>query len=107
MTNQLPVNQPIQPQRKRGLQVTGIVVGGLLTLAPLFAMVRVVFSMKGAMADLQTAGAGDTGVLADHINSILNSTAIGLILCPVGIALLIVSLISFFKRCPRHSRASG
>ncbi len=82
---------------KRRLLIAGIVVGSLLSLAPLFGMLGTVYGMIRAFNVLGNAGVADPRALAGHIATTLDSTAAGLFLFPFGVVILTLSIV-FFAR---------
>ena len=85
---------------KRRLAIAGIVVGALLTAAPLFGVAGTIVGMIRAFNTLGSSGIGDPKALGDSIGVTLFSTVAGLLLCPVGIIVLTLSLI-FLSRLRR------
>ena len=82
---------------KRRLLIAGIVMGALLTLAPVFGLLGTVFGMMRAFDTLGSTGLGDPQALSASIGDTLIATAAGLFLCPVGIVVLTLSLVFFFR----------
>ena len=82
---------------KRGLLIAGIVAGFLLTLGPLWGMLGTVFGILRAFTALGQSGIGDPSVLSANVGEALIATAIGLVACPVGIVLFVVSVIQLDK----------
>jgi MotA/TolQ/ExbB proton channel family len=80
---------------KRQLQITGIVIGSLLTLSPLLGMLGTVIGMMRGFSVLGSSGMKDPGALSGAIGTALFSTAVGLFLCPIGIFTLVISLVFF------------
>lgn len=94
-----PAMQPTKP--KRGLALTGIFVGSLLTLAPIFiGLIGSLIGMMGAFETLGKGGIADPQALSTHIAHVLFSTMAGLVLFPVGIVTLVVSIIFYVRRPP-------
>lgn len=87
-----------------GKWVAGIVIGVLLTLAPLFGLFGIFLGMARAFHALGRAGIADPKGLSIDIHGALISTALGVLLCPIGIIVLTVSLIFFFRA---RSRKGG
>ena len=91
---------------KRRLLIAGIVIGSLLTLAPLFGILGTVFGMMRAFNTLGSSGVGDPAVLSADITTVLFSTAAGVFLFPVGVLILPLSLVFFLRlrtSTPPHS----
>lgn len=82
---------------KRRLLIAGMVIGSLLTLAPLFGLLGAVFGMTRAFKTLGQSGIADPQALSDGIGTSLLSTAAGLFVCPVGVVVLTLSLVFFFR----------
>ena len=82
---------------KRRFLLTGIVVGSILTLSPLFGLLGTVLGMTRAFRMLGSAGVSDPQALANSIGTMLVSTAAGLCLCPVGIVVFTLSLVFFLR----------
>ena len=79
------------------LQIWGIVVGALLTFAPVFATMGTVMEMYRAFANL-AAGSGIENPSGVSIKSSLASTTLRFVLVPIGLVILILSLISYSRR---------
>jgi len=82
---------------KRPLLITGIVVGALLALGPLWGMLGTVLGMTRAFNVLDGRGISDPNALSGAIGATLFATAFGLIACPVGIGLLVVCIVMLKK----------
>ena len=82
---------------KRRLLIAGIVMGALLTLAPVFGLLGTVFGMMRAFDTLGNQGVADPQALSASIGDTLISTVAVLFLRPVGIVLLTLSLVCFFR----------
>ncbi len=83
---------------KRRLLITGIVIGSLLTLSPLIGLLGTIFGMNRAFKTLGSSGVADPHALAAEISTVLYSTAAGLFLLPLGIIILSLSLVFFFRQ---------
>ena len=79
---------------KRTLSITGIVLGVVLTLSPLWGLLLTVLGMSHAFAILGKAGVSDPRHVALAVGDSLMATTIGIVLCPVG--LLVLGLSIFF-----------
>jgi len=77
---------------------TGIVVGCLLTVAPLFGLLGTIFEVRRAFDSLGSSGIGDPTKLSTSVGTSLVSTAVGLGLCPIGLLILILSLVFHARR---------
>ena len=87
--------------KKKDCCIAGIVIGGLLTLAPAWCLLGTVFGMIRAFIGLGESGISDPAAVASGISSALLSTVIGFVLAPVGLAIAITSIILL----ARHNRA--
>ena len=75
----------------RHLLVTGIVCGALLTLAPLAGVLGTVLGMMREFDELsKTMPATDPATVSGSYSPL--PTIISVLLCPIGIALLLISL---------------
>ena len=70
----------------------GVAIGVLLALSPLWGLLITAFGMARAFAILGNDGLSDQQALAHSVGLTLNATAVGLFLCPFGVAILAVSL---------------
>lgn len=77
-----------------------MIVGALLTMAPFFGLAGTVLGIMGAFNVLSGSGIADPNALSRHVAQSLYSTAIGLVLCPIGIVVFTVSLIFYARRRP-------
>jgi biopolymer transport protein ExbB len=82
---------------KRRLCVAGIVLGSLLTLSPLLGLLGTCLGMMRAFNTLQGDGIHDPKALSGDIGTVLSFTTAGLLLFPVGIAILALSLVSYTR----------
>jgi biopolymer transport protein ExbB/TolQ len=78
---------------KRKLTIAGIVIGAILALGPLWGMIATVFGMQRAFASLAGSGVADPRALSSSIGTVLLFQSLSFIVCPVGIALCIFSII--------------
>jgi biopolymer transport protein ExbB len=85
---------------KRGLARTGLIVGSLLTMAPLLGLAGTVLGVIGSFHELGRSGIADPNALSGQIALSLYSTAAGLFLCPIGVVVFTISLIVYAKRRP-------
>jgi hypothetical protein len=69
---------------------TGITVGALLVVIPLLGMAFGMFRSFGA---LQDSGISDPNALSTGVSFVLYSPVVGAVLCPVGIVILVASLV--------------
>ncbi|MEQ1858466.1 MAG: MotA/TolQ/ExbB proton channel family protein [Chthoniobacteraceae bacterium] len=77
--------------------IAGIILGSLLTLAPFIGLLGTVIGMMGAFKTLGSSGIADPKALADDIGISLMSTATGLFVFPVGVVILSLSLIFYYR----------
>jgi len=89
-------------KRNRRLLIFGIVIGSLLTLAPVLGVAGTVFGMTKAFSTLGQSGIADPRALAASIGTALVYTAVGLVLLVVGLVVLITSLV-LFVRLPKEA----
>ncbi|EDY15809.1 hypothetical protein CfE428DRAFT_6662 [Chthoniobacter flavus Ellin428] len=82
---------------RRKLLITGIVVGGLLFLGPVFGYLGTLFNMMGAFQDLSGSGISDPRALSAHIGNTLLATVLGVIACPIGLVLLVPCIVLFVR----------
>jgi biopolymer transport protein ExbB/TolQ len=82
---------------KRRFLIAGIVIGSFLTLSPVFGVLGTVFGMTRAFSVLGKAGVADPQALSASIGTTLVSTAAGFALCPVGVVVLVLSIV-FYSR---------
>ena len=82
---------------KRGLLITGIIAGSLLTLSPAIGLIGTVFGMTRAFATLGDSGITDPQALSESIGTSLLSTATGFFLFPFGVAILTISIVFFCR----------
>jgi biopolymer transport protein ExbB/TolQ len=75
------------PPMKRKLLITGIVIGVILMLGPLWGLLATVIGMMGAFKILGSDGVNDPNALSHHIGMQLMGTTLGLVACPIGIVL--------------------
>ncbi|HSI61639.1 MAG TPA: MotA/TolQ/ExbB proton channel family protein [Candidatus Saccharimonadia bacterium] len=71
----------------------GIVLGVLLCFSPFIGLIGSVVGMNQAFESLGTSGVGDPSGISSAISLLLRSTAIGLLLAPVGLVLLVISIL--------------
>ncbi len=78
---------------RKVLCVAGIIVGGLLSLAPSVGLAGTVLGMMRAFSMLQATGVADPQQLADAIGQVLLFAAVGAVVFLPGVALLITSIV--------------
>jgi biopolymer transport protein ExbB len=71
-----------------------LTIGIILALGPLWGLLGTIVGVVMAFVHIgESAGMGKPELLADDVGVALYTTAIGLIICPIGIACIIVSCI--------------
>jgi biopolymer transport protein ExbB/TolQ len=75
-------------KKKKALLITGISVGALLALGPLWGVIGTVFGMLRAFCLIQESAA-NPNEMATGIGLALSLTTIGLIACPIGVVTII------------------
>ena len=78
---------------KRSLLISGIVVGTLLTSAPLWGLLATVHGMNRAFTVLGSDGVANPQGLSTAIGGVLFSSVLSLIACPLGVLLLTLCII--------------
>ncbi|HSI65159.1 MAG TPA: MotA/TolQ/ExbB proton channel family protein [Candidatus Saccharimonadia bacterium] len=71
----------------------GMVLGVLLCFSPFIGLIGTVVGMNQAFESLGTGGVGNPADVSSAISLQLRSATIGLLLAPVGLALLVVSIL--------------
>ena len=82
---------------RRRLWIAGIVVGVMLSLSPLFGLAGSILTTVHSIKMLDKAGISDPTTLSHHIGNSLIYSAAGLFICPLGIAVLLLSIVYFRK----------
>ncbi len=77
--------------------ILGIVVGGVLTLGPLWGLLATVVGMQHAFSSLAAEGIQDPKALSGAVGETLVSTSLGFLVCPLGIALLVTCIVLLVK----------
>lgn len=77
--------------------IAGIVLGALLTVAPLIGLLVSGWHITGVFEILSHSGFSDPQLLSGHMHSVFIATMIGLLFCPIGLFILTLSLIFFFR----------
>lgn len=83
-------------KRKRTL-IAWLVGGVILALGPLWGLIGSVIGMVMAFGQLAQTST-DTEALANDISIALYTTVAGYVVCPIGIAIIIVAAIHLGKR---------
>ena len=84
---------------KRPLLISGIVVGGLLTLGPLVGMLGTVLGMQRAFQELGSSGIKNPGNLSSAIGEVLVSTFAGLVALPIGLLMASICIVLLVRDC--------
>jgi len=82
------------------LLTAGILIGILLTLAPLFGLLGTIFGVERAFETLGTSGHNNLASLSHSIGMAQIPTVAGLLLCPFGIVILALSIYHCFRTPP-------
>jgi len=82
--------------------IAGIILGGLLTLAPLVGLLASGWHITGLFEILGRSGMADPQLLRGHMHSIVIATMIGFLFCPIGLFILTLSLIFYFRSGKRN-----
>ena len=83
---------------KNKLSIFGIVFGALLALAPVWGLLLSSLTMARAFEILGKAGVTDPPHLALTIGNSLMAMMIGIVLCPFGLVVLVVSIFFLAKK---------
>ena len=79
------------------LSITGIVVGAMLALGPLWGSFLTGLTMARAFNSLGKAGISDPRQVSLEIGNSLMAAGLGLLICPIGICLLIISIVALVR----------
>jgi biopolymer transport protein ExbB len=78
--------------------ITLLITGIILMLGPLWGLLGTIIGMIGAFNDIAEKTGGDKAeALSNDIGFALYTTFAGIIVCPIGIVLFIVSIIWIIK----------
>jgi ABC-type Fe3+ transport system permease subunit len=77
--------------------IAGIVLGALLTVAPLIGLLASGWHITGLFQILRDSGVSDPQLLSGHMHSVFVAIMIGFLFCPIGLFILTWSLIFFFR----------
>ncbi|MFD0895994.1 MotA/TolQ/ExbB proton channel family protein [Luteolibacter ambystomatis] len=89
---------PLSPDpRKPGWAKAGVIVGAVFMLAPVLGAVGTANRMSEAFKVLGSSGIGDPHALGEKIGEVLIVAIVGFGLFPVGIIVLVVSLLKLRK----------
>jgi biopolymer transport protein ExbB/TolQ len=83
--------------KKRHTFLIGMVLGAMLAFSPVFGLLGTVIPMAHAFSLLGHSGVADPKALSVDIGGVLLSTTMGVVLCPVGLVLFVVSLIFYLR----------
>jgi hypothetical protein len=83
---------------KRILPIAGIVIGCLLTFAPIVGALRSLLGINRAFEALGHSGVGDPAKVSASIGTTLNSAALGVAVFPIGTLLLVISIVYLVKQ---------
>jgi biopolymer transport protein ExbB/TolQ len=83
--------------QKRSLVISGLVIGSILALGPVWGLLGTVFGMSRAFRQLAGSGISDPRVLSASVGEALNLTMAGLLACPIGLALIVVCAIALSR----------
>ena len=79
--------------KSRLLTITGLIIGIIFALGPLWGMAFTSIFMVKSFNELGKNGIGDPTQLSNDIGHTLISTVIGFVACPLGLVLTVISLI--------------
>ena len=88
----------------RPAYIAGIVLGTLLTVAPLIGLLASGWHITGLFQILGHSGIADPQLLSAHMRSVFFSTLIGFLFCPIGLLILTLSLIFLYRERTRDGR---
>lgn len=87
----------------RPICIVGMVLGALLMLGPLIGLLVSGWHITGIVEILHRSGMGDPQLLSGHMHSVFVSTVIGVLFCPIGLFILTLSLIFFYRGRNRNA----
>ena len=89
---------PARRQRKKRIRLLGIWLGAVLALGPAWGIVGTVVGMLRTFAGLAAEDrTGAARQISGGISTALLTTEIGLLACPFGVTLLVISLLGYNK----------
>jgi biopolymer transport protein ExbB len=91
----MPSPEKTQPTKT---PVVLTVLGSILSLGPVLGFIGTVIMMMLSFQAMGENGAGKPEELASNIGFALTSTAIGLVLFPIGVILLVVGIRGMIKQ---------
>jgi len=80
---------------KRKLIIAGIAIGAILALGPVWGSIGAFWGARRASALLNQPGISDYPAFDSTIGAVLLIVRLGLIACPIGLALCIFSIFKF------------
>jgi biopolymer transport protein ExbB/TolQ len=83
--------------KRKTTLITWLAGGVILALGPFWGLIGTILGMILAFQNLAD-GNPEVGVLADNISLALYTTAAGLVACPIGITIVVVSAIKLGKQ---------
>ncbi len=86
-----------QALKKKKVSKAGIWIGSILTLSPIWGTIATAIQMVGTFKATTVFGTGDPDALSEEISSALTSIEIGLLITPLGMAVLALSIIGYSK----------
>ena len=81
--------------KSRTLSIVGLVTGGIFALSPIWTVCLTTLFMAKSFHNLGKSGIANPTQLSTEIGNTLMVSFIGLLTCPFGILIFIVSLIFF------------
>jgi len=91
--------------KSRTFLITGLVIGIILALGPLWGMAFTMIFMLKAFSEMGRNGIADPARLSHDIGHTLVSTSLGIFACPVGLVLAIICAV-FLVRSPKTTPPS-
>ena len=93
---------PAGTMKNKKLSILGVIVGSFLTLGPVWAVLGSMLGMAHALNTLGPNGIGDPQKLADSIGATIWLTTTGFLFVPIGLILLIPSIIFLCQQRNSH-----
>jgi biopolymer transport protein ExbB/TolQ len=86
---------------KRKQWLFGWLISGIvLALGPVWGMIGTTVGMISAFAKVAESGSAQPAALADNVGMALYATFIGYLACPIGLVIIVVTLIKLSKETP-------
>jgi biopolymer transport protein ExbB/TolQ len=101
----VPAQRPLGDSGRR-LALFGIWVGSIVLLGPVWGMIATVLGMTSTFQEITVYGSGDSRELSHGISASLVSTEIGILVAPIGLCILIVSIIVLRKYAEKIKTAN-